>query len=85
MSIGNIYCKLSRKLTITVLLFSCHNVPGEHQAEEHIHEGEEQEEEEMTEEEWSRRVAELNALEVSSESEKSLFSHQIELTAQILW
>lgn len=38
------------------------NVPGEHQAEEHVQE----EEEEMTEEEWSRRVAELNALEVST-------------------
>lgn len=35
---------------------------GEHLAEEHQEGGEEQQEE-MTEEEWSRRVAELNALE----------------------
>lgn len=39
-------------------------VAGEHQAEEHAQEGEE--EEELTEEEWSRRVAELNALEVGT-------------------
>lgn len=37
-------------------------VLGEHQVEEDATEG--GEEEEMTEEEWSRRVAELNALQV---------------------
>lgn len=41
-------------------------IPGEHQAQEHVKEGEE--EEEMTEEEWSRRVAELNALQVDDEN-----------------
>lgn len=39
-------------------------IPGEHQ--EHVKEGEE--EEEMTEEEWSRRVAELNTLQVDNEN-----------------
>nr|XP_046257826.1 follistatin-related protein 1-like isoform X2 [Scatophagus argus] len=38
---------------------------GEHQVEMDANEGEE--EEEMTEEEWSRRVAELNALQVESQ------------------
>lgn len=68
---------------INCRLFSYHDFPGEHQAEEHIQEGGEQGEEELTEEEWSRRVAELNALEVRSE--KSLFSHHIGLITQILW
>ncbi|XP_070833534.1 follistatin-related protein 1-like [Chaetodon trifascialis] len=38
---------------------------GEHQVEADVREGEE--EEEMTEEEWSRRVAELNALQTDSQ------------------
>lgn len=37
-------------------------ISGEHQVEDYTKEGEEAEE--MTEEEWSRRVAELNALQV---------------------
>lgn len=40
-------------------------VSGEHQVEEDVQEG--AEEEEMTEEEWSRRVAELNALQVDTQ------------------
>ncbi len=40
-------------------------ISGEHQVEEDDKEG--AEEEEMTEEEWSRRVAELNALQVDSQ------------------
>ena len=37
---------------------------GEHQVKEDVEEG--AEEEEMTEEEWSRRVAELNAVQEES-------------------
>lgn len=42
------------------------HLSGEHHVEEEVQDG--GEEEEMTEEEWSRRVAELSALQVGDPS-----------------